>query len=278
VREYGILHRCILEIAHGEKVSVSLQEHRILVDAICTGIADAVTQYTRQRDAELHRQADEHFAFVAHELRNPLSSAQLALARLTSKGLLQPGPISDLLGRGLERMKALIEHTLSVSFASRSSELRRQPSLVSALVTAAIEESIAAATDKEIHVEVEPSKDIELDVDPRLIHSALTNLVGNAVKFTHKGGRIRVRWHRVGEQLVLDVEDGCGGLPPGASDRMFAPFVQIGADRSGYGLGLAIARQAIQAHDGSIRVRSHPGQGCVLTIELPITGSSAKSS
>ncbi len=156
----------------------------------------------------------------------------------------------------------LIENTLSLSIASSGADLRLQPVRVSALLADAIEESNAAASDKAIRIQV--------DIDPRLMHSALTNIISNAVKFTHRGGVVTVRSRCEADGVRLDVQDGCGGLPDGASERMFAPFVQFGEDRTGYGLGLAIARQAVQAHGGSIRVHNHPGNGCTLSIELPI--------
>jgi signal transduction histidine kinase len=65
------------------------------------------------------------------------------------------------------------------------------------------------------------------------------------------------------------VEDACGGLPAGAGAELFEPFVQRGADRSGLGLGLAIARQAIEAHGGTVELRNRPGHGCVFTVRLP---------
>jgi signal transduction histidine kinase len=71
------------------------------------------------------------------------------------------------------------------------------------------------------------------------------------------------------DRILIDVEDGCGGLPPGASDMMFQPFVQVGADKSGVGLGLSLCRRGVEANDGVLSVRDIPGSGCVFTIDLP---------
>jgi signal transduction histidine kinase len=65
------------------------------------------------------------------------------------------------------------------------------------------------------------------------------------------------------------VEDACGGLPEGAADRLFDPYVQVGEDRSGLGLGLPIVLRSVKAHEGDVRVRNLPGKGCIFTIELP---------
>jgi len=68
--------------------------------------------------------------------------------------------------------------------------------------------------------------------------------------------------------VTIEVADRCGGLPAGAEDRMFLPFEQVGADRSGMGLGLAISRRCVEASGGTLRVRNEPGSGCVFVIDL----------
>jgi signal transduction histidine kinase len=75
--------------------------------------------------------------------------------------------------------------------------------------------------------------------------------------------------YAVADRIVIDIEDHCGGLSPGGTERMFLPFTQSGADRSGLGLGLAICRRAVEANNGILRVRDMPGSGCVFTIDLP---------
>jgi hypothetical protein len=105
--------------------------------------------------------------------------------------------------------------------------------------------------------------------DPRLLRSALSNLIRNAIKFSKPGGTIWLRGKEAQGRVLLEVEDECGGLPKGEVQKLFDPFVQAGQDRSGFGLGLAIAKQAVEAHDGSIRVHDLPGRGCVFVLDLP---------
>jgi hypothetical protein len=73
--------------------------------------------------------------------------------------------------------------------------------------------------------------------------------------------------------VLLEVEDECGGLPPGAVTDLFRPFEQRSADRSGLGLGLAIAREGVETNGGEIRARDLPGRGCIFTIDLPLLQS-----
>lgn len=115
------------------------------------------------------------------------------------------------------------------------------------------------------------------DVDPllaisanrELLHAALANLLQNAFKFTSDNTVVRLNAHAFGDLVLIDVADHCGGLPPGAVDRMFAPFEQNDVDRTGLGLGLSIARQSIEADFGTLTVRDVPGTGCVFTVSLP---------
>jgi signal transduction histidine kinase len=133
-------------------------------------------------------------------------------------------------------------------------------------------DSAFAANEKALEIHLEPPRaKVDIDGDRRLLHSALANLVNNAVKFSRARSAIHIGWRDGGDALAIDIDDSCGGLPAGATEKIFAPFVQVGDDRSGYGLGLAIARQAIEAHGGAIRVRNRPGDGCTFTIELPKT-------
>jgi len=75
--------------------------------------------------------------------------------------------------------------------------------------------------------------------------------------------------YAVADRIHIDVRDRCGGLPAGSAEHLFDKFHQAGADRSGLGLGLSIARRSVEANEGTLRVRDLPGTGCVFTIDLP---------
>jgi signal transduction histidine kinase len=112
--------------------------------------------------------------------------------------------------------------------------------------------------------------DIAVDADRQLLGSAVSNLLQNAFKLTHAHGHVTLRTQKAGDHVLIEVEDECGGLPPGKADELFRPFDRRGADRTGLGLGLSISRKSVDANGGEIRVENKPGQGCVFTIELPI--------
>jgi len=109
-----------------------------------------------------------------------------------------------------------------------------------------------------------------VNADPQLLASAVTNLLNNAFTYTHAGGRVVLRVNHEHERVMIEVEDQCGGIPDSAADR-FQPFGERrGRDRTGLGLGLSIARKAVEAHGGDIHIRNIPGTGCVFTIEIPV--------
>ena len=105
--------------------------------------------------------------------------------------------------------------------------------------------------------------------DRRLLRSSMANLVSNAIKFTRDGGSVVVRVQRSGTSLSVEVEDECGGLSAEAVERIATPWLQLGADRSGFGLGVAIAKRAAEAHGGTLDARDIAGKGCVFRLELP---------
>ena len=76
--------------------------------------------------------------------------------------------------------------------------------------------------------------------------------------------------YATGELVLIEVKDHCGGLPPGSTEQLFAPFAQLSHDRSGLGLGLSVARQSVEAEGGTLTARDAPGVGCVFTISLPL--------
>jgi signal transduction histidine kinase len=108
-----------------------------------------------------------------------------------------------------------------------------------------------------------------ISADRQLLGAAVANLLQNAFKFTRDAGHVWLRTRITADRVFIDIEDGCGGLPPGRAEALFRPFHQYNGDRSGLGLGLSISRKAVYSSGGEIRVRNLPGKGCIFTVELP---------
>lgn len=110
---------------------------------------------------------------------------------------------------------------------------------------------------------------LAMDADRDLLLAAVGNLLQNAFKFTRHGSEVTLNAYAAADRIQIDVEDNCGGLPPGDPEKMFRPFTQGGVDRTGLGLGLAISRLSVEANMGKLSARDVPGSGCVFTIDMP---------
>jgi signal transduction histidine kinase len=270
VREYGLLREVLFQLLEERGLVPDPRENRVLSKYLVNAIADAVGQYALERDEELRQQASRHMSFLAHELRNPLSSARLALQGLEQQGLLPPGRLASVLTRSLHRVNELIDNTLVELRLKSVTEPRREWVDLGALFQELAEDCAADLEHKRIHLNVEAPSGVVIHADRKLLHSALSNLLRNAVKFTHPGGTLHLRLKQADNRVAVDVEDECGGLAEDRMQALFSPFVQIGQNRSGFGLGLAIARQAAEANGGELRVHNLPGRGCVFVLDLPI--------
>ena len=179
------------------------------------------------------------------------------------------GSTSAMLDRSLMRMNLLIDRSLaSVRLEVGNLNLER---IVVADVIQEIEIGGAIiAQAKGLRFGV-PTVDRTLIVtaDRAVLAAAVANLVQNALKFTKPASTVIVDVRASATHVFINVQDECGGLPPGDVDTLLLPFAQRGSDRTGVGLGLAISVRSVNAMNGALRVRDLPGKGCVFTIELP---------
>jgi signal transduction histidine kinase len=126
-------------------------------------------------------------------------------------------------------------------------------------LTARVQECGFLVSDVDARLAVSASRD--------LLFSALGNLLQNAFKFTRHHTEVTLDAYAVGDRILIDVKDHCGGLSADDVDTMFQPFRQNGVDRTG--LGLSIARRSVEASGGILSVRDISAIGCVFTISLP---------
>jgi signal transduction histidine kinase len=174
-----------------------------------------------------------------------------------------------LLDRSLARLQEQIDNVLTTDRLETGLDLVPEQFAVQDLVEAVREEAEVEGRLRRIRISTDVSTNLNLRGERRLLQSALTNVVRNAVKFTSEGGTVQIRGREAPNAVMIEVEDECGGLPAGAASVIFEPFVQRGRDRSGFGLGLAIARQAVEAHGGRLLLQDLPGRGCIFRLELP---------
>ncbi|HTQ45591.1 MAG TPA: ATP-binding protein, partial [Polyangiaceae bacterium] len=224
---------------------------------------------------------------ISHEIRTPLS-AMITLAQLLgTPGLSEPrrGEIQKRMLANGRALMALIDDLLDVSKVE-AGMLDFEPAPTALLET--VEDAVRAlepeAHRKDLELSVEPvgSLPLAIVVDPGRFRQILTNVFGNAIKFTERGS-IRVRLERAGDDAVaIDVIDTGIGISPSQSEALFAPFQQADASIArrfgGTGLGLALSKHLAQRMGGDVLlVESRPGLGSTFRISLPIGVAPAPS-
>lgn len=274
VHDYGDLCQAVTDLAVERDAPFSVDEFRTLNRCLDNAIADAVTEFSFWRDASvaLQQSADENerLGMLVHELRNYLHTATLAFAAVESGKLPIGGSTGAVLKRSLSSLATLLNLSLSHVRGTSDTPQAEAFSLESFVAEAKNSASLDASAKGCTFTidEVDPALGIAGNRE-RLL-GALVNLLHNAFKFTHEQSEVALSAFAKGDHVLIEVRDHCGGLPPNATARIFQPFVQIGDDKSGLGLGLSIARRNVEADGGVLYVRDLPGTGCVFTIKLPL--------
>ena len=274
VHGYGDLCQAITDLAFERGVPFEVDEFRTLNRCLDNAIADAVTEFSYQRDLVIDDKGaqamNERLGFLAHELRNLLNTATLALKAIKVGNVGLAGATGALLDRSLSALRDLVDRSLAEVRVSAGMPARHQLiSLADFIAEIKISASLEAqARGCEFCVSV-VDPNLAVVVDPHLLASSLGNLLQNAFKFTEQNSEVSLKAYGAADRILLDVEDNCGGLSPGEAESLFAPFAQVGADKSGLGLGLAISGANVEANKGVLSVRNVAGSGCIFTINLP---------
>lgn len=274
VHDYGDLCQAITDLAFERGVPIEIDEFRTLNRCLDNGIADAVTEYSYQKDtaakAEANGALNERLGSLAHELRDLVHRATLALIAIKGGKVGLEGATGALLDRALIGLRNLIDGMLAdVRTSARLPAQRCVISLSDFVTEAAVSAALEVHSRNCGFTVFDVDKSLGLDVDRDMLSSAVGNLLHNAFKFTAPGTEVSLSAYAAADRIRIDVEDHCGGLPAGAAEKIFLPFVQSGLDKSGLGLGLAICRRNVEANNGVLSVRDIPGSGCVFTIDLP---------
>jgi PAS domain S-box-containing protein len=231
---------------------------------------------------EVDRLKTNIVANVSHELRTPLSSikayAELLLMGADANSLDLRQEWLSVIDREADRLAGLVNNLLELSrLESEYLEIKRVPVDLGALVSDLVTTLTVQAERRGIHIEESiPPGLPALPGEEGLIRSAIRNLLSNAIKFSHDGGRIRVSLGQDGDNITVSVQDEGIGIPEEAIAHLFTKFYRVRtpdtAEIQGTGLGLALAKEAVQAHGGNIEVQSELGEGTVFMVTLPAAG------
>jgi signal transduction histidine kinase len=269
VHDYGDICQAITEVALEENAPITTEEFQILNRCLDAAIAESVTEHARMTAETRSMEELERMGRTIHEIRNMLNTGLLAFDALRRGTVGVTGNTAAVLGRSLTGLRDLVESMLS---DIRTAASHQRPEIVS--VSSFLDDiAVGAQLQAEyscVHFTMERvAPELSVAVDQQLLASAVSNLLSNAFKYTPAGGRVILRAFASEDGVTIEVEDACGGIPDGARD-LFQPFGERRArNRTGLGLGLSIARRAVRAQGGDIRVRNLPGKGCAFIIEVP---------
>lgn len=268
VHDYGDLCQALTELAQEKNAAISVEEFHTFNRCLDNAMADAVSEYGRQRDEVTSdagaQSTNERLGALAHELRNLLNTAMLAFQAIETGKVAPSGATGSVLGRSLLGLRDLIDRSLVDVRITAGMLMRHELVSIAELtreahISAGLEAKVKGHT-----LTISPVDETwAVEGDRQLLSAAIANLLNNAFKFSRVGGAIALRASANEERVLLEIEDECGGLPAGKAEELFRPFQQHSRDRTGLGLGLSISRRSVEAHGGTLHVRNLPGKGCV---------------
>jgi two-component system sensor histidine kinase KdpD len=254
-----------------------------LVNLAAIGI-ERSRAYEQANRAEAARQSDELKSTlldaIAHEFKTPLTSIKAASTTLLSGYGAEPAESRELLtivDEEADRLSLLVTEAIQMArLESGRTHLLAIPSNVGDILSGAAEPVRRLCDEQQIQMEIDPGLPL-VEVDPELLQLALRQLIDNAAKYSPPGSPIRIVAGRNGSHVLFSVEDKGAGIPVNERFKIFDRFYRSSATRqniAGAGLGLAIARDIVHAHGGSIWVEPGPVSGSVFHISIPMKKTS----
>lgn len=263
------------------KVPVRSQDE---LGALAESFNTMTQQLTEQRDRLVQSERvaawRELARRLAHELKNPLFPLQITVENLVRARETEPALFDEVFRESTATLLAEVANLKAIIGRFSDFSKMPQPQLQKVNVNDVVRQVLnlhAAQFQAEgrprIEVKFEPGESVgTIEVDPDLLHRALSNLVLNAMDAMPDGGRLTVRSGSVPDRVRIEVSDTGTGLTKEECERLFTPYYTT--KRHGTGLGLAIVQSVVSDHHGSISVDSEPGKGTTFRIDLPAHGSS----
>jgi len=268
VHEFIVLRQGIRDVVCERGMPVE-QAEGALADIRDAAISAAVEAYVDARDFQARGVQAQNVAFLTHELRNPLSTALMTAANLRKRVPAESERLIDTLERSLKRLDDLIDGVLlTQSLEAGKVQARPVEVPLGEVMEPALEAARTAAEHKGLAFKASYDPEAVVRLDPLLTRSAIQNLADNATKYTDAGG-VDIAVHQGPDGLRIDICDTCQGLSPTELGTIFEPFQRGRTGKTGTGLGLTIARRAVEAQGGTLDAESSGSVGCHFWISLP---------
>jgi PAS domain S-box-containing protein len=230
------------------------------------------------------QQKNIFLATLSHELRNPLAplSNAVQLLRMTAMDAANLQYPIKLIERQVEFIRRLVDDLLDVTRISTGKvRLNKRLIVLNEIIERAVEATRSLIEERGHRLQLFlPSAPIGLQADPDRLHQVFVNLITNAAKYTPENGEVSVKGTTEGDEAVVQVEDTGVGIPHDMLPRIFELFTQMELDlsRGGLGIGLALVKELVTLHGGSVQVRSEgTGKGSEFTVRLPLKTSEGEA-
>ncbi|MCK5801132.1 MAG: GAF domain-containing protein, partial [Deltaproteobacteria bacterium] len=275
----------VLEVQSVDEAAFT-EDDRLVLETLAKSVAGAVANARAIREKEQLR--EDLNRMVVHDLRNPVQAVQLTLQEVLSEDVISERTEASVHESitGTEEILDMVNSLLDLArFEAGQARIRPRPAAINDHVRAAIRRGSPAARAKGIQVTSVLSQDVPvMRVDQELIDRMLSNLIGNALKFTPEGGTVTIQTEPVEERVpgrprvslpavLVTVKDTGEGIPVEFHEKIFEKFGQVESRKAGLkmstGLGLALCRYVVEAHEGAIWVESVPGEGSAFYALLP---------
>jgi signal transduction histidine kinase len=231
----------------------------------------------RDRARQVEESRRETIRWLSHDLRTPLAGIRALAESLEDGAVADPRAAHARIVHEVDRMVGMVDDIAELSrLHGGGATDRAEPVPLDDLVSDAVATVAPLAAADGVVVVAGVMSGVMVDVDPRGVTRALTNVLRNAVQHTGAGGTVEVSTVTRGERVEVDVADGCGGVPESDLERLFEPGWRgdVARHDRGMGLGLTIAREVARAHGGDARAANRPdGVGCTVSVSLPVASS-----
>ncbi len=283
VAEYNILRGCIHDLAEQNGLSMRGRPFHVLNRVLDGAIGSAVQSFASQKALEVQQRREEYLAFVAHDLRTPLSAITLSARVLEvldprdHNEAPQAAQMLKALTRNVQHLQDLIEKILQENINLESEvgvKLVRRRFDLWPLVEALIHDLHPVAGTGSTRLINAVPEDFVVDADASLLRRVFQNLIANAISYTPRG-EVVIGARAAGEDGTVEcfVRDNGEGIPEDRRCTVFDKHETDAGKQGGLGLGLAIVKTFVEAHDGVVTVESELGVGSTFRFTLPGQGS-----
>lgn len=268
VTEYSLALDVIRQWIKDNGIEPTFEEYTYLCQNMFELASESARRYQISRQAQTTQERSEYLAGLTHQMRTPISTLMMQMQIIEGQGQISASSI-DIFQRNLKRLSLMVNTVMRLErFKPEDLPIRPQYVYAARLVDQCLDDYQLAASRKQLRLEADVDRTLDMHIDPDLFLDVLGNLVDNAVKYTPVGFvRVEVECLNDSEEVLFRVFDSGPGIPPERQIALLKPVTP--GEFSGAGIGMHVAHRAVTAMGGSIGIGSTQGEGTLVWFKLP---------